>query len=298
LEDTLGSQVAAHNDYKLSVIIPCYNEEDTIEEIVRRVRAVDVPTEIVIVDDGSTDGTRDILRRIEPEVDKVIFHDKNLGKGGAIQTGAQTVTGDYVLIQDADLEYDPEEYPMLLRPLLTGKADVVYGSRFLSGSPHRVHLYWHRVANGILTLLSNMITNLNLTDMETCFKVFKVEILRTMDLSERGFGIEPQITARVSQLHCIVYEIGISYHGRGYEEGKKIGWKDAVWALFCILRYGIFSRQKTQLPAEFGGVGASPVVEAAGKIGEAPVEKTAAKDDVATVGAAHGEESYGGDSGA
>lgn len=236
--------ISSNPEYLLSVIIPCYNEKDTIEEIVGRVRAVDVPTEIVLVDDGSTDGTRDILKGLESQVDKIILHERNLGKGGAIQTAVQNVTGDYVLIQDADLEYDPEEYPLLLRPLLDGEADVVYGSRFLGGSPRRVHMYWHRVANGILTVLSNMVTNLNLTDMETCFKVFKTDILRSMKLRERGFGIEPEITARVSQLRCRVYEIGISYHGRGYDEGKKIGIKDAIWALVCIFRYGLLQRQK------------------------------------------------------
>lgn len=236
--------VSSNPEYLLSVIIPCYNEKDTIEEIVGRVRAVDVPTEIVIVDDGSTDGTRDILKGLESQVDKIILHERNLGKGGAIQTAVQNVTGDYVLIQDADLEYDPEEYPLLLRPLLDGEADVVYGSRFLGGSSCRVHMYWHRVANGILTVLSNMVTNLNLTDMETCFKVFKTGILRSMKLRERGFGIEPEITARVSQLQCRVYEIGISYHGRGYDEGKKIGIKDGIWALVCIFRYGLLQRQK------------------------------------------------------
>lgn len=286
----MGSREPAHKDYKLSVLIPCYNEKDTIEEIVRRVQAVDVPTEIVIVDDGSTDGTRDILRRIEPDVDQVIFHEKNLGKGGAIQTGAKAVTGDYVVIQDADLEYDPEEYPLLLQSLLSGKADVVYGSRFLSGSPHRVHMYWHRVANGILTLLSNMVTNLNLTDMETCYKVFKTDVLRTIDLSERGFGIEPQITARISQLRCVVYEIGISYYGRGYEDGKKIGWKDAVWALYCIFKYGFLSRQRTQLAPEFVRAGAPAIVREAEQINadKENAEKEKAESEVATLGAGSG----------
>ena len=265
--------ISSKPEYRLSVIIPCYNEKDTIEEIVGRVRAVDVPTEIVIVDDGSTDGTRDILKGLESQVDKIILHERNLGKGGAIQTAVQNVTGDYVLIQDADLEYDPEEYPLLLRPLLDGKADVVYGSRFLGGSSHRVHMYWHRVANGILTVLSNMVTNLNLTDMETCFKVFKTDILRSMKLRERGFGIEPEITARVSQLRCRVYEIGISYHGRGYDEGKKIGIKDAIWALICIFRYGLLQRQKSIS----GGAKSSSAEEFDG--GRPPAEEWVARED-------------------
>jgi glycosyltransferase involved in cell wall biosynthesis len=226
---------------KLSVVIPVYNEKSTIEEIVRRVQAVDVgmEREIVVVDDGSTDGTRDILRRLAAEKLKVVLHEKNKGKGGALQTGFSEASGDIVLVQDADLEYDPRDHPKLLEPILEGRADVVYGSRFLGG-PHRVLFYWHSVGNRILTMFSNMVSNLNLTDMETCYKVFRREILQKIRLKSERFGIEPEITLKVARLKCRIYEVPISYAGRDYSEGKKIGWKDGVAALFHIVRFRFF----------------------------------------------------------
>jgi glycosyltransferase involved in cell wall biosynthesis len=224
----------------LSVVIPVYNERGTIRELVARVQAVKLPKQIVIVDDRSTDGTTEILRDLEPLVDKVVYHERNQGKGAAIRSGLEHVTGDMVIIQDADLEYDPREYARLVAPIVEGKADVVFGSRFLGGMPHRVLLFWHSVANRFLTLLSNMVTNLNLTDMETCYKVFRTEVLRRIRLAENGFGIEPELTAKVARMKCRIYEVGISYAGRSYQEGKKIGLRDALWAFVCILRYGIF----------------------------------------------------------
>ncbi len=228
--------------YILSVVIPVYNEARTVSELIHRVRVVELPVEIIVVDDGSKDGTVEILKRLESKVDKIVYHDRNQGKGAAIRTGIEHVTGDMVIIQDADLEYDPMEYPNLIAPILEGKAEVVYGSRFMGGRPRRVHLYWHSVANWALTTLSNMVTNLNLTDMETCFKVFKTDVIRRIRLRESGFGVEPEITAKLARLHCPIYEVGISYHGRSYDAGKKIGMKDAFWALFCILRYGLWQR--------------------------------------------------------
>jgi glycosyltransferase involved in cell wall biosynthesis len=226
---------------KLSVVIPAYNEKSTIEEIIRRVQAVDVgmDKEIVVVDDGSADGTRDILRRLASENIRIFFHEKNTGKGGALQTGFSEARGDIVLVQDADLEYDPREYPKLLEPILDGRADVVYGSRFLGGT-HRVLYFWHSVGNRILTMFSNMVSNLNLTDMETCYKVFRREVLQKIRLKSGRFGIEPEITIKVAKLKCRVYEVPISYAGRDYSEGKKIGWKDGVAALFHIVRFRFF----------------------------------------------------------
>jgi len=226
---------------KLSVVIPVYNEKSTIEEIIRRVQAVDVglESEIVVVDDHSTDGTRDILQRLATGKVRVFLHEKNKGKGGALQTGFSEAGGDIVLIQDADLEYDPREYPKLLEPILDGRADVVYGSRFL-GSPHRVLFFWHYVGNRMLTLFSNMVSNLNLTDMETCYKVFRREVLQKIRLKSERFGIEPEITLKVAKLKCRIYEVPISYAGRDYSEGKKIGWKDGVAALFHIVRFRFF----------------------------------------------------------
>ena len=226
---------------KLSIVIPCYNEINTIETILEMVRAVDleVEREIVLVDDGSEDGTREYLEKNKDQEDlKVVFHPANRGKGAALRTGFEQASGDIVLIQDADLEYDPCDYPRLLKPILEGKADVVYGSRFVSGEAHRVLYFWHSLGNRMLTMLSNAFTNLNLTDMEVCYKVFKKPILDQIELHEDRFGFEPEVTAKISRLKCTIYEVGISYHGRTYEEGKKIGWKDGVRAVYVILKYG------------------------------------------------------------
>jgi glycosyltransferase involved in cell wall biosynthesis len=227
---------------KLSVIIPCYNEEQTIRAIVDAVQAsLYEPKEIIIVDDCSSDGTRAILEHeIAARVDRVIFHEVNQGKGAALRSGIQAATGDIVVIQDADLEYDPNDYPRLVEPILQGKADVVYGSRFMGGQPHRVLYFWHRVGNAILTFVSNMFTNLDLTDMETCYKVFRREIIQGIVIEENRFGFEPEITAKIAKTRCRVYEIGIAYYGRTYEEGKKIGWRDGFRALYCIVKYNVF----------------------------------------------------------
>jgi len=227
---------------KLSIIIPCYNEKVTIREIVQAVRAAPVAEkEIIIVDDCSTDGTRDILQsEIVPLVEMVIFHDVNKGKGAALRTGIRAATGDIVIIQDADLEYDPREYPLVIEPILQGKADVVYGSRFMGGRPHRVLFFWHYMGNKFLTSLSNMFTDLNLTDMETCYKAFRREIIQSVHIEEDRFGFEPEITAKVAKMEVRLYEVGISYYGRSYAEGKKIGWKDGLRAIYCILKYNLF----------------------------------------------------------
>lgn len=226
---------------KLSVVIPVYNEVRTIEAIVRAVLAVplNLDKELVLVDDGSRDGTRDILKRMQAEHPewKVILHESNQGKGAALQAGFRAATGDIILIQDADLEYDPSDYPSLLAPILAGKADVVFGSRFLGGGPHRVMYFWHSVGNKVLTMLSNMATDLNLTDMEVGYKVFKRDILKSITLAEKRFGIEVEITAKVARRHCRIYEVPISYYGRDYADGKKITWKDGFRALWCILKY-------------------------------------------------------------
>ncbi|MBN2338980.1 MAG: glycosyltransferase family 2 protein [Acidobacteria bacterium] len=225
---------------KLSIVIPVYNEKNTVLELLARVRATGFEKEIILVDDGSTDGTREILRGLGPSEDlTVVYQPGNRGKGAALRAGFARVTGDIVVIQDADLEYDPAEYGNLLRPILDDQADVVYGSRFLSG-PHRVLLFWHSVGNRALTLLSNIFTDLNLTDMETCYKVFRAEILGRITLCEDRFGFEPEFTARISRAGCRIYEVPISYHGRDYAAGKKIGWKDGVAAVYFILKHNLF----------------------------------------------------------
>ena len=224
---------------KISVVVPVYNEKNTIREIVRRIQQVSFEKEIIIVDDYSTDGTREILKGMEGNTLKILFHDKNQGKGATLKTGFQEVTGDIVIIQDADLEYNPQEYQILIQPILDGKADAVYGSRFLA-CPHRVLLFWHYVGNKFLTTLSNVFTNLNLTDMETCYKVFKASLLKKMEIKSKRFGFEPEITAKLAKLKCRIYEVPISYSGRDYSEGKKINWKDGLAAFFWIIRYNIF----------------------------------------------------------
>jgi glycosyltransferase involved in cell wall biosynthesis len=229
---------------KLSIVIPCYNEVRTIRHIVDRVRAAPVAErEIIIVDDCSRDGTRDLLRtEIAPLVDKVLYHEVNQGKGAALRTGFRAATGDVVVVQDADLEYDPQDYPRLLQPILEGKADVVFGSRFQGGQPHRVVYFWHMVGNKFLTLLSNMATNINLTYMETCYKVFRREVLQRIEIEENRFGFEPEITAKVARLGVVIFEVGISYYGRTYAEGKKIGWRDGFRALWAIAKYNLLRR--------------------------------------------------------
>ena len=227
----------------LSIIIPCYNEKDFIKEVIKRVKNAPFPDkEIIIIDDFSTDGTREILRKdVEPIVKKIIYHDRNLGKGAALRNGFKEASGDIVIIQDADLEYNPQEYPVLIKPILEDKADVVYGSRFSGSHEHRVLYFWHMIGNKFLTLLSNMFTNINLTDMECCYKIFKKDILHRISLKEDRFGFEPEVTAKVAKMKCRIYEVGVSYSGRTYQEGKKISWKDGLHAVWCIFKYNLFS---------------------------------------------------------
>jgi len=233
---------------KLSVVIPVYNERQTVRTIIDRVLATPFDTEIIIVDDGSTDGSREVLREIEGEGDKrlrIFFQEANGGKGSAVAVGFKHATGDVVLIQDADLEYTPDDYPALLKPIQDGMADVVYGSRFLGGGTHRCHLFWHYVVNKGLTLFSNMLTNLNLTDMETCYKVFRREVVERIEIESQRFGVEPEVTAKISRMSIDnqkvrIYEVPISYFGRDIAEGKKIGWKDGFQAVWCILKFNLF----------------------------------------------------------
>ena len=247
---------------KLSVVIPVYNEAATIAALIGRVQAVDVPKEVIVVDDGSNDGTRQVLKELEGRYDnlRVILQLKNQGKGAALRVGFKQATGDFVLVQDADLEYDPTDYPILLKPLIEGKADVVYGSRFLTTKEHRVLFFWHSVGNQVLTLISNMFTNLNLTDMETGFKVFRRDMIQSIKLEQNRFGFEPEITVKISRMKLRIYEVGISYSGRTYEEGKKIGWRDGIKALWCILKYSIKTPRSEYKAAE------KPVQSSAGKV--------------------------------
>jgi glycosyltransferase involved in cell wall biosynthesis len=227
---------------KVSVVIPCFNERGTIEQIAQAVRTAPLDDlEIIVVDDGSTDGTTEILKeKVAPVVDRIIYQPRNRGKGAGLRIGFAAATGDIILVQDADLEYNPSDYPILLEPIFTGKADAVFGSRFMGGQPHRVLYFWHMVGNRFLTLLSNMFTNLNLTDVETCYKAFRAPLVQHLDLREDRFGFEPEIVAKLAKMRCRIYEVGISYSGRTYDEGKKVNWKDGIRAIYAIVRYNLF----------------------------------------------------------
>jgi len=227
----------------LSVVIPCFNEAATILDLLDRVRSAPVASkQIIVVDDGSSDGTRELLQGLQADDLTVLLHERNRGKGAALATGFAAARGEICIVQDADLEYDPAEYPLVIGPIVQGKADVVFGSRFQGAAPHRVVYFWHRLGNGFLTLLSNMFTDLNLTDMETCYKAFRTEIIQAIRIREQRFGFEPEITAKLARRRCRIYEVGISYYGRTYDEGKKIGWRDGVRAIWCILKYNLWAR--------------------------------------------------------
>jgi len=227
----------------LSVVIPCFNEAATILDLLERVRSAPVASkQIIVVDDGSSDGTRELLQGLQADDLTVLLHERNRGKGAALATGFAAARGEICIVQDADLEYDPAEYPLVIGPIVQGKADVVFGSRFQGAAPHRVVYFWHRLGNGFLTLLSNMFTDLNLTDMETCYKAFRTEIIQAIRIREQRFGFEPEITAKLARRRCRIYEVGISYYGRTYDEGKKIGWRDGVRAIWCILKYNLWAR--------------------------------------------------------
>ena len=235
---------------KLSVVMPVYNERATLREVIGKVLASPLQIDLVCVDDYSTDGSREILADLQqryPQM-RVLLQPKNLGKGAALRRGFQEAIGDFIVVQDADLEYDPAEYPLLVEPLIQGKADVVFGSRFLGGAPHRVLYFWHSVGNWLLTLLSNCLTNINLSDMETCYKVFRREVLQSIPIEENRFGFEPEITVKVARRHLRIYEVGISYWGRTYEEGKKIGWKDGFRALYCLFKYSLKEPKVNAMP--------------------------------------------------
>jgi glycosyltransferase involved in cell wall biosynthesis len=226
----------------LSVVIPCFNEAATILDLLERVRSAPVASkQIIVVDDGSSDGTRELLQGLQADDLTVLLHERNRGKGAALATGFAAARGEICIVQDADLEYDPAEYPLVIGPIVQGKADVVFGSRFQGAAPHRVVYFWHRLGNGFLTLLSNMFTDLNLTDMETCYKAFRTEIIQAIRIREQRFGFEPEITAKLARRRCRIYEVGISYYGRTYDEGKKIGWRDGVRAIWCILKYNLWA---------------------------------------------------------
>ena len=229
---------------KISIVIPCYNEKDTIERIVEAVRSAAIESrEIIVVDDCSEDGTKTVLEeKVSAMVDRIIYHPVNRGKGASLRSGFAAATGEIILVQDADLEYSPEDYPVLLEPLLSGKADAVFGSRFMGGRPHRVLFFWHMAGNRFLTLLSNMFTNLNLTDLETGYKAFKAPVIKSIQIEEDRFGVEPEITAKLARMGCRIYEVGISYSGRTYAEGKKVNWKDGVRAIYAIMKYNLQRR--------------------------------------------------------